>query len=135
VKPTKNKSIVLFDGVCNLCNASVQFILKHDKKQHFIFAALQSDVAKELLLHYPDYIIKKDSILLIQNDCIYSESSAILHIIGQFSGGWKALMLFWIVPKFIRDAIYRFIAKNRYQWFGKRKTCLLPFPEYEKRFL
>lgn len=123
MKSVSDKAIILFDGVCNLCNTSVLFVLKHDKKKHFVFATLQSDVARELLLHYPKEIVEKDSILLIQNNRVYTESTAALLIAKEFSGIWVLLQFFWIVPKLIRDLIYQFIAKNRYRWFGKNDSC------------
>ncbi len=135
MEPDIDKAIIFFDGVCNLCNSSVQFIIKHDKKHHFVFAALQSDVARDILLHYPTKITKKDSILLLQNNQLYSESSAVLRILKQFSLFWYGFQLFWIVPKFLRDIIYRFIAKNRYSWFGKRSSCMVPTKDILKKFL
>ena len=134
MKLASNKAVILFDGVCNLCNSSVQFVLKHDKKQHFVFAALQSDVAKELLLHYPKEIIKKDSIILIQNKKTYTESTAALLIAKEFTGFCKVFQFFWIIPKHIRDILYRFIAKNRYRWFGKREVCMIPDKSVMDRF-
>ncbi len=131
----KNKSVILFDGVCNLCNASVNFIIKHDKKERFIFASLQSDVAKEILLHFPAKKNKLDSVLLVENEVIYDKSTAALLISSKLSGIFKLLSIFKLIPKFIRDAIYDFIAKNRYAWFGKKETCMLPAPEIKNRFL
>lgn len=135
MKPKTDKAIIFFDGVCNLCNSSVQFVLKRDKKHHFVFAALQSDVARDILLQYPTKITEKDSILLLQDKKLYAESTAALLIAKQFSGIWKLLQGFWIVPKFARDFIYRWIAKNRYKWFGKRETCMIPSKEISQRFL
>jgi predicted DCC family thiol-disulfide oxidoreductase YuxK len=135
MKSATNKAIILFDGVCNLCSTSVQFILKHNKKHHFIFATLQSDVARDILLHYPTKITKKDSILLIQNNKIYTESTAVLLIAKKFTGFWKLLQIFWIIPKFIRDILYRFIAKNRYRWFREKNVCIIPDKSVKNRFL
>ena len=135
MKPAPKKAIILFDGVCNLCNTSIQFVLKHDKKHHFIFAALQSDVARDILLQYPTKITEKDSILLILNNKIYAESTAALLIAKQFNGFWKILQVFWIVPKFIRDVIYRFTAKYRYHWFGKKDVCMVPDENIKQYFL
>ena len=135
MKAIKKKGIILFDGVCNFCSWSIQFIIKHDQKHHFVFTALQSDVAKEILLHYPEDITKKDSILLIQNKTIYTESDAFLQIITHFPLGWKILLVFWIIPKSIRDTVYSYIAKNRYKWFGQKDTCMIPSKEIKKRFL
>ena len=117
----KNKSILLFDGVCNLCNASVNFIIKHDKKAHFKFASLQSDAAKELLLQYKAKKIKMDSIILIENGTFYKKSTAALIISKKLNGGFKILYVFIIIPTFIRDWVYNYIAKNRYKWFGKKR--------------
>jgi len=135
MEPETEKAIIFFDGVCNLCNYSVQLVLKHDTKHHFVFAALQSDVARDILLQYPENITKKDSILLLKNNQIYTESTAALLIAKQFTGFWKVLLVFWIIPKFLRDRLYRFIAKNRYRWFGKKDSCMIPTKEVSKRFL
>lgn len=135
MKPKTDKAIIFFDGVCNLCNSSVQFIIKHDTKHHFVFAALQSDVAKDILLQYPKEITKKDSILLLQNQKLYSESTAVLLIANEFTGFWNVLKVFWIIPKFIRDAVYRHIAKKRYHWFGKRDSCVIPSKKISHKFL
>ena len=132
---TKNKPIILFDGVCNLCNDSVNFIIKHDKKAQFLFASLQSDAAKEILLQYNSKKIKIDSIVLIQKNKIYEKSTAALNIAKGLSGGYKLLYLFIIIPKFIRDLGYNYIAKNRYKWYGKKESCMIPTPEIKNRFI
>lgn len=131
----KNKSIILFDGVCNLCNASVNFIIKHDKNERYIFASLQSDAAKEILLQFPLKKNKLDSILLIENEVIYDKSTAALLISRKLSGGFKLFYAFIIFPKFLRDNVYNFIAKNRYAWFGKKETCMIPTNKIKQRFL
>jgi len=132
---TKNKYIILFDGVCNLCNASVNFIIKHDKKEYFKFASLQSDVAKDLLLHFNSKKIKKESIILIEDKKFYQKSTAALRISKKLNGGYKLLYLFIIIPTFIRDLVYSYIAKNRYKWFGKKNNCIIPNQKIKKRFL
>lgn len=131
----KNKSIVLFDGVCNLCSTSVIFIIKHDKKAQILFASLQSDAAKEILLQYNSKKINFDSIILIENGKIYEKSTAVLRIAKDLSGGFKFLFAFIIIPKFIRDFAYKYIAKNRYKWYGKKKICMIPTPEIKNRFI
>ena len=131
----KNKSIILFDGVCNLCNSSVNFIIKHDKKEHFKFASLQSDAAKEILLQYNSKKNKLDSIILVENGVIYEKSTAALIISKRLSGSIKLLYGFIIIPKFIRDWVYNYIAKNRYKWYGKQESCLMPTPNLKSRFL
>lgn len=130
-----NKPVVFFDGVCVLCNASVQFILKRDKKHYFYFATLQSDVAKQFLLHVPENILKKDSIILSDKGKIYTESSAALKIGAHLNGLWKLSQVLWIVPLFIRNGVYRWIAKNRYKWFGIKDQCMMPDNSIKHRFL
>ncbi|ANI89205.1 thiol-disulfide oxidoreductase [Arachidicoccus ginsenosidimutans] len=128
--------IVLFDGVCNLCNGAVQFIIRHDKRNVYKFASLQSGFAKEFLTKHDIKIAEPpQSILLIRDDKIYKESSAALHIAQKLNGAWRLLSAFLIVPKFIRDSVYRFIARNRYKWFGKRESCMIPTKELRERFL
>tara|TARA_R110001583_G_scaffold175827_1_gene330494 strand:- start:63 stop:473 length:411 start_codon:yes stop_codon:yes gene_type:complete len=135
VSTIKNKSIILFDGVCNLCNASVNFIIKHDKKAQFLFASLQSDAAKEKLLQYNSKKIKMDSIVLIQNNKIYEKSTAALRIAKDLSGGFKFLYALIIIPKFIRDLGYNYLAENRYKWYGKKESCMIPSSEIKNRFI
>ncbi len=131
----ENKSIILFDGVCNLCNNSVQFIIKKDKKQRFLYASLQSDAAQSILLQFQLKNSDFDSIILIENGKVYQKSTAILKITKHLSGIWKLSYGFIIIPKFIRDFIYNTIAKNRYKWFGKREVCMIPTKELKMRFL
>jgi len=131
----ENKSIILFDGVCNLCNNSVQFIIKRDKKQCFLYASLQSDAAQSILLQFQLKNSDFDSIILIEDGKVYQKSTAILKITKHLSGIWKLNYGFIIIPKFIRDFIYSIIAKNRYKWFGKRDVCMVPTEELRMRFL
>lgn len=131
-----DKKIILFDGVCNLCNSSIQFVIKHDKKNHYKFAALQSDVAKILLNERGIDSSQIDSIVLIDpNTAYYIKSSAALEIGKSFGGGWRLLSIFEWVPRPIRDWIYDLIAKNRYSWFGKQNDCMIPTPELKAKFL
>jgi len=131
----KNKSIILFDGVCNLCNSSVNFIIKHDKKKHFLFASLQSDAAKEILLHHSLNKIIFDSIILIEDTIVYEKSTAVLRIAKKLNNGFQLLYIFILIPKILRDKIYDYIAKNRYKWYGKKNTCMLPSKDLKSRFL
>ena len=126
--------IILFDGVCNFCNASVQFIIERDPKAQFHFASLQSDVGQGLLR---DHNIPLDvqSIVLIENGQAFRKSTAALRIARRLSRGWPLLAAFMIIPPFIRNAVYDFIARNRYKWFGKQDSCMLPAPELASRFL
>ena len=125
--------IILFDGVCNLCNSSVQFIIKHDPNAHFSFASQQSEMGKKLIAkyHLEDY----DSLILIANKSAYLHSDAILEIAKELDGGLKFLYIFRFIPKSIRDTIYKLIAKYRYTIFGKKESCMLPSNETESRFL
>lgn len=127
--------VIFFDGVCNLCNAAVQFILKHDKAAVFKLAALQSDAAIHLLANQPIDAIASDSILLLDDGKVYSRSTAALRIAKQLSGGWRLLYIFIIVPAFLRDFIYNLVARNRYRIWGKLESCMVPAPEQQKRFL
>ena len=131
----KNKKLILFDGVCNLCNASVNFIIKHDQKKQFLFASLQSDAAKEILLQFRKKKIDFTSIILIKNGVYYEKSTAALLISKQLNNGYKLIYFLIIIPKFIRDKIYMVISKNRYKWFGKKNTCMMPSNEIKDRFL
>ena len=128
---TDNSKIILFDGVCNLCNGAVNFVIKRDKKNVFKFATLQSDHAEEFGFD----LTKMDSIILIDGDKNYSKSSAALHIARHLSGAYPLLYAFMILPKFIRDWVYDYIAKNRYKWFGKKESCMIPTPELQDKFL
>lgn len=130
-----NKKIILFDGVCNLCNGAVTFVIKRDKKNIFKFATLQSEAGTELLSNFKIDRSKLDSIILIDGDRFYSKSSAALYIARHLSGAYPLLFGFMILPKFFRDWIYDFIAKNRYRWFGKRESCMIPTPELAEKFL
>ena len=131
----ENKSVILFDGVCNLCNNSIQFIIKRDKKQRFLYASLQSDAAQSILLQFQSKNSDFDSIVLIENKKMYQKSTAILKIIKHLPSFWKLNYAFIIVPKFIRDSVYTWLAKNRYKWFGKRETCMVPTKELKILFL
>lgn len=127
--------VVLFDGVCNLCNRSVQFIIKKDKKKQFLFASLQGKTGGELLKKFDLPADVFNSFILVEGENVYSRSTAALRIAKQLGGGWKLLYGFMILPRFIRDAVYNLVAKNRYKWFGKRDECMIPTPELKERFL
>lgn len=129
------RAIVLFDGVCNLCNTSVNFLIDRDPEGRFVFGALQSEEGLAVLRKHglPEYYF--DSIVLIEGRNVWTASDAVLEISRHMPGLWPALRVFRIVPKAIRDAVYNWIAANRYRWFGKRESCRLPTPEYRSRFL
>ncbi|HJX28865.1 MAG TPA: thiol-disulfide oxidoreductase DCC family protein [Thermoanaerobaculia bacterium] len=126
---------ILFDGVCNLCNGSVQFILRRDPEARFRFASLQSEAGQRLVTEQglnPEVL---SSVILIEDGRVYRESTAALRIARHMAGAWKLLRVFVLIPRPIRDAVYRLIARNRYRWFGKSETCWLPTPELRARFL
>jgi predicted DCC family thiol-disulfide oxidoreductase YuxK len=129
------RPIVLFDGVCNLCNRSVQFIIKKDKKKQFRFASLQGNAGQELLKKFKLPADNFNSFILIEGDHIYTRSTAVLQMLRKLGGSWKLFYGFIIVPKFIRNAVYNWIARNRYKWYGKREKCMIPTPELKERFL
>jgi predicted DCC family thiol-disulfide oxidoreductase YuxK len=130
-----NKSLLLFDGVCNLCNSSVQFILLRDKKDRFRFASLQSDYGQSLLREHNLPTESFNSLVLVENGKIYQKSTAALRIARKLKGLWPLLFAFIIIPPFIRNFVYDIIAKNRYRWFGKKEECMLPRPEWKQKFL
>jgi len=127
--------IILFDGVCNLCNGAVQFVIKHDVKKQFMFASLQSDAGQQLLKQYQLPLQSFNSFVLIQNEKTYFKSTAALMVAKQLNGITKLLYGFIIVPAVIRNAVYNFIAKNRYKWFGKKESCMMPTTQLTSRFL
>jgi predicted DCC family thiol-disulfide oxidoreductase YuxK len=134
-KINPDQSLVLFDGVCHFCNNSVNFIIDHDPKKKFVFAPLQSELAKKVLEQFGEDTIKIDTIILIQNNIVYKRSRAALEIAKQLNGLWPLCYVFIVVPGFIRDVVYNLIAKNRYKWFGKMEACRIPTPEMRERFL
>lgn len=127
--------VILFDGVCNLCNFFVQFVIERDKGNVFKFASLQSDFGKKILTDSGLADANSDSVILYSEGRTFTESTAALKILKQLGGGWQIMYVFIILPKFIRDAVYRFIARNRYKWFGKKDSCMLPTPELKNKFI
>ncbi|MEP0213422.1 MAG: thiol-disulfide oxidoreductase DCC family protein [Cellulophaga sp.] len=131
-----DKKIILFDGVCNLCNNAIQFIIKHDKKDLFRFATLQGETGKKLITERNINTSKIDSIILIEpNIAYYIKSTAALKIGRNFGGVWILLWVLEQIPVGFRDWVYSYIAKNRYNWFGKKDNCMIPTPELKAKFL
>ncbi|ACA41410.1 thiol-disulfide oxidoreductase DCC family protein [Lysinibacillus sp. fkY74-1] len=128
------RGIILFDGICNFCDSSVQFIIKHDQAGYFQFASLQSDVGQTLLRQFK-ISENIDSVILIENGKAYVESTAALKICRNLEKIWLCYYLFILVPPIIRNALYRRFAKHRYRLFGTKKECLLPTPSQRQRFL
>lgn len=132
---TLEKTIILFDGVCNLCNGAVQFIITRDKHSTFHFASLQSAIGQQLLEHHGLNAQQIDTIVLIEQNQAYTHSTAALKIAKHLTMPWPALALALYLPSFIRDGVYKWIAKNRYEWLGKREACMLPRAEWKAKFL
>lgn len=128
-------AIVLFDGVCNFCNASVNFVIERDKAGYFKFAPLQSEIGEELIAKHSIDKIETDSVIVLEDEKIYTHSSAALRIARNLDGLWKLAYVFVVVPKPLRDLAYKLFAKNRYRLFGKQDTCMMPTPEVRARFL
>lgn len=131
----KDKTILLFDGYCNLCHSSVQFVLKHEKKSDLYFSSLQSTLGIELLNEYSIDPKETDSLVLIENNKAYTKSSAALRLAKHLKGIYPLAFGFMFVPSFIRNSVYDFIARNRYKWYGKKDSCMVPDPDMNKRFL
>lgn len=133
----KHKQLILFDGVCNLCNSSVLYVIKRDKKDKFLFAPLQSDIGKTVIQKFNIDTEKTDSILLYnpQKNKLTYKSTAALLIAKHLGFPTNVLSIFIIVPAFIRNWVYNYIAKNRYKWYGKKEACMIPTPELKSKFL
>ena len=132
----ENKKIVIFDGVCNLCNSSVLKVIKNDKKNTFLFAALQSKSGQEIINYLKIDISKIDSIILYEPGVSYDiKSTAVLKVMNDFGGLWFLTRAFFIFPEGLRNLIYDYIAKNRYKWFGKKESCMIPTPKLLIKFL
>lgn len=133
--PGAVEPVILFDGVCNLCNSSVLFIIQRDPKAKFRFASLQSDFGKAQMLRFGLNHTELDSVLLVKEENLYQKSNAALEIARNLTGGWPLLYAFKVIPAFLRDWIYNWIARNRYRWFGKKDACMIPTPELKSRFV
>ena len=127
--------LVLFDGVCNFCNFWIQFALKRDKKGKLTFGSLQGEAAQRVLPQYNIDPTILTSVIFIEDGIAYRESTAALKVCRHLDGGWKLLYALIIIPAFLRDGIYKWIGKNRYKWFGKQESCMLPTPQQRSRFV
>jgi predicted DCC family thiol-disulfide oxidoreductase YuxK len=131
-----NKKIILFDGVCNLCNQSVLKVIRNDKKNTFLFATLQSEKGQEIINYLKIDVSKIDSIILYQPGISYDiKSTAALKIMNDFGGFWILTQIFFLFPKGLRDFVYDYVAKNRYKWFGKKDSCMIPSTKLMDKFL
>jgi predicted DCC family thiol-disulfide oxidoreductase YuxK len=126
--------VILFDGVCNLCNASVQKVIKHDPKSKFRFASLQGSFGQEVLKQFHLSGTDFNTFILLKDDQIYTKSTAALIVAKEMSGLWSLLYIFIIIPAFIRNFFYDLVAKNRYKWFGKQDACWIPTPDLKALF-
>jgi len=126
--------IILFDGVCNFCNASINFVIDHDVERRFRFASLQSDTGQRILTENRRSVSDFDTVLLVREGKVYEKSNAALEI-ARYLRGWTWLYAFRFIPRFIRDVVYNLIAKNRYRIFGKSESCRLPTPEERSLFI
>ncbi|MCD9188883.1 MAG: thiol-disulfide oxidoreductase DCC family protein [Pyrinomonadaceae bacterium] len=128
-------AIVLFDGVCNFCNGSVNFIIEHDKADYFRFAPLQSEIGQNLLEKHGIDKFETDSVIVIEDEKAYTHSTAALRVARKLDGIWSFFYIFRFVPAFIRDFAYKLFAKYRYKLFGRQDACMMPTPEIRARFL
>lgn len=128
-------AVVLFDGHCNLCNKSVQFILEREKDSTLLFTSLQSEAGRQILEQHGFPVDYRDSVLFLENGKLYVESAAALRIANYLKAPWSWLRVFWIVPSFLRNFVYRFIAKRRLKWFGSTDSCWVMRQEWRERFL
>lgn len=132
----KDKKIILFDGVCNLCNASVQFVIRRDRKDIFRFVPLQSELGLKIIQHLGIDPKNTDSIVLYEpGRAYYNKSEAAIEIVKEFGGLYTLLRILAVFPKSLSNFVYAFVAKNRYRWYGKQETCMMPSPEVAAKFL
>lgn len=131
-----DKKIILFDGVCNLCNSSVQYVIQRDKKDEFRFVALQSELGQKIIKYIGIANTNIDSIILyLPGIAYYYKSSAVIEIAKSLQGFFNYGMLFRLLPNALRDVVYDYIARNRYKWYGKKESCMIPTPELKAKFL
>jgi predicted DCC family thiol-disulfide oxidoreductase YuxK len=131
----QQQAVILFDGVCNFCNGTVNFLLRQDKKKRFRFAALQSEAGQKLLAQYGLPKENLDTFILLDRGNVYKRSTAVLRVGNKLPWYWQWTRVFWLAPKFLRDGVYNLVAKNRYKWFGKKDACMVPAPGVKSRFL
>lgn len=129
------QAVIFFDGYCNLCNGAVQFTIERDMQNIFHFASLQSEYAAQKIAPFNIAPENLESFILLEDGKVYLRSAAALRVAKRLNGLWPLLYVFIIVPRFIRDAVYNYIAKNRYKWFGKQEICWVPTPELKSKFL
>lgn len=132
----KDKKIVLFDGVCNLCNGAINYVIDNDKNDVFRFVSLQSDLGKAIQQYIGYTDTNLDTIIVyVPGEAYYTKSTAAIKIMNEFGGIWKAMNSFLLLPQNMRDLVYDYVAKNRYKWYGKQDACRIPTPELKAKFL
>lgn len=132
----KDKKIILFDGVCNLCDNTVQFIIKKDKKDLFRFVAIQSDLGQDIINYIGVDTSKTDSILLYEpGEAYYYKAEAAIKIAKALGGIYSLMGMFSVLPKSLSNAVYDYVARNRYKWYGRKEECMIPTPERKAKFL
>jgi len=131
----ESKYLLLFDGVCNLCNGAVNFVIDRDKRQRIVFASLQSELGQQILKQHQLPAQDFKSMVLVRQNKVFLKSNAVLEIAKELSGAWKLLYVFKIVPRFLRDWIYEIISTNRYKWFGRKDQCRVPTADIKNRFV
>ncbi len=129
------RATILFDGVCNFCCGFTRFVMRRDPNGQFLFASLQSNTAKTLLDEKPGDTTSLESVLLVENGCVYRRSTAALRVCRRLHRLWPTLYVFIVIPAPVRDAVYELIGRNRYRWFGKKESCWIPEPEWVDRFI
>jgi predicted DCC family thiol-disulfide oxidoreductase YuxK len=129
------RPVILFDGVCNLCNSTVLFIIKNDKSSRFAFASLQSTFGQSILAKYELPLSDLNTVLFLNEDQLFTKSNAALEIAKWLDGGWPVLYIFKVIPSGVRNLVYDWVARNRYRWFGKRDVCMIPTPDLKARFI
>ncbi len=129
------KPVLFFDGICNLCNSWVNYVIERDPEAHVLFAPLQSETSRSLLRHLNIEVDAMDTVVLLDEGRVYERSDAVLQLVKYLKGPVRLLRAGAVVPRFLRNAIYNYIAKKRYRWFGKRDECRMPEPGLKNRFL
>jgi predicted DCC family thiol-disulfide oxidoreductase YuxK len=128
-------NLVLFDGVCNLCSALVQFVIRHDPAAKFRFAAIQSEIGREIFQSHGLDPADLQTFVFVADGRMFVRSDAAIEVVSRFGGAWRILRVFRFVPRVVRDSIYTIVARNRYRWFGRKEVCMVPTPEIKERFL
>jgi predicted DCC family thiol-disulfide oxidoreductase YuxK len=128
-------NLILFDGVCNLCSALVQFVIRHDREAKFRFAAIQSEIGRKIYQSHGLDPADLQTFVFIADGKVVLRSDAAIEVVSRFGGAWRIFAIFRLVPRVARDFVYSTIARNRYRWFGRKEVCMIPTPEIDERFL